>query len=77
MSPKILTVSGCAHPKAEVQRIDNENGVLYFAWLNASSVRVDSGNSVARFTPSWTEENGKREYSEPTDAELIAAIQSA
>jgi hypothetical protein len=73
----ILTVTGCAHPKAEVQRTDNEAGLLIFRWLNASENPVDSGNSVARFTPSSTVVNGVTVWDEPTEAQLVTAIEAA
>jgi hypothetical protein len=38
------------HPKARIRVVDFEAGVVRFDWLNAQSVAVDSGDSIARFT---------------------------
>ena len=37
--PRILTLTGTAHPKALVQRIDPANGILVFAWLDERKPR--------------------------------------
>ena len=71
----ILTVTDCAHPKAEVQRVDAAAGLLIFRWLDADENPVDSGGSVATFTP--VEQNPDGSYDEPSDATLIAAIEAA
>jgi hypothetical protein len=49
--PRVLTLTGTPFPKALVQSVDAAAGVCLFAWLNAAGERVDSGGSVARFTP--------------------------
>jgi hypothetical protein len=71
----ILTVTGCSHPKAEVQSVNAAAGLLIFRWLDANEHPVDSGNSVATFTPVTPDEDGN--YAEPSDETLIAAIEAA
>lgn len=75
-TPRVLTLTGTPHPKALVQSVDAVSGGCVFAWLNESGEQVDSGGSVARFTPSWipSETPDERIYIEPADAELAAAI---
>lgn len=51
MTPRILTLTGTTHPKAEINAISPENGYASFRWLNAAGNPVDSGGSIARFTP--------------------------
>lgn len=48
---RIITLSGAPHPLAAVQSLDPASGTLVFAWLDAEQKCVDSGGSVARFTP--------------------------
>lgn len=48
---RTVTLPSGPHPKAEIIRVEPANGVVLFAYLNASGRRVDSGNSVAKFTP--------------------------
>lgn len=81
--PRILTLAGTAHPKALVQRIEPATGLLLFAWLDADGNRVDSGNSVARFTPldpmppaPDAQPGDAPAYPEVDDAVLIAAIEN-
>lgn len=76
--PRILSLTGTAHPKALVQHIDPATGVLVFAWLDANEARVDSGGSVARFTPQIGAEqpDGTILYDETPDAVLIDAIEN-
>lgn len=50
-APRILPTPSAPHPKAEVQKLDPAAGVLVFRWLNAQGLPVDSGGSIARFTP--------------------------
>jgi hypothetical protein len=76
MNSKILTVSGQPHPKVEITEVNAETGVAIFAWLDAAGNRVDSGGSGARFTPTFTEVDGKQVPVAPTDAILIAAIEN-
>jgi hypothetical protein len=74
--PRVLAVTGTPHPKVEIQEVDTVNGRARFRWLDASGKPVDSGGGMARFTPSWSEAEGAREYIAPTDAELAAAIEN-
>jgi hypothetical protein len=78
--PRILTLTGTAHPKALVQAIDPANGILMFAWLDADGNRVDSGNSGAKFPPvaPLPPENpgDAPTYPEVEDATLITAIEN-
>lgn len=75
-TPRILILAGAPHPKALVQSVEAATGLLLFAWLNAEGERVDSGGSVAGFTPQWTFVEGVTESVpvEPTDEILAAAI---
>jgi hypothetical protein len=73
----ILNLSGTVHPKAQVHTLENERGICLFRWLDASENPVDSGNSVARFTSSSSAVNGVTVWDEPTEAQLIAAIEAA
>lgn len=51
MNPRILTLTGAPHPKALVQSVDAATGRATFRWLDSAGTSVDSGGSVARFTP--------------------------
>jgi hypothetical protein len=51
MSPRILATPAAPHPQAEIVALDAAAGVVTFAWLDAGGARVDSGGSLARFTP--------------------------
>lgn len=77
-APRILAVTGAPHPKAEVTRIDAPTGTLVFRWLNSAGQPVDSGNSIARFTPvapvAPVPPATAPIYPEPSDATLKAAI---
>lgn len=64
---KTLATSSAPHPQVEIVSVDPLAGVVVFAWLDADGARVDSGGSIARFTPS---EDG----SDPDDATLVDAI---
>lgn len=79
--PRILALSGTPHPQAEVQAIDPASGVLSFRWLNEEGVAVDSGGSVARFTPVDPLPNedpaAPVEYPDISDEILTAAIVAA
>lgn len=71
---RILTLGeGAPHPKAIVQSIDAKAGALIFAFANETGVAVDSGNSLARFTPVEIEGDPVT-YGDPTDEVLIDAI---
>lgn len=78
--PRILTLTGTAHPQALVQHIDPANGILMFAWLDASGNRVDSGNSGAKFAPvaPLPKDNptDPDTYPEVEDSVLIDAIEN-
>lgn len=50
-TPVIVDTPAAPHPKAQVLSIDYQGGVILFDWLNAQGQRVDSGDSIARFTP--------------------------
>ncbi|MFA6962449.1 MAG: hypothetical protein WC205_16965 [Opitutaceae bacterium] len=76
-APRVLTLTGAAHPKAIVQRVDAAAGVVLYAFADAQGKALDSGNSIARFTaviatPATTTDAAI--YAEPTDATLAAAI---
>lgn len=49
--PRVIALTGAPHPQALIQRADAATGVCIFAWLDANGAQVDSGGSVARFTP--------------------------
>lgn len=56
------------HPSAQILSVNLVTGTIRFNWLDAAGQPVDSGNSVAPFTPGadW-----------PTDADLATAITAA
>lgn len=80
--PRIITLTGTVHPKAEIQSVDAANGVATFRWLDANGAPVDSGGSIARFTPlaplpaDPEEPNAPVQYPEVTDAVLKSAIEN-
>jgi len=79
--PRILTLTGTPHPKALVQSLDHAAGTLVFAWLDADGKEVDSGGSIARFTPpaplpQEEDYTGPVQYPEVDDAVLAAAIEN-
>lgn len=70
---RIITLPPSApQPFALVQQLDLAAGVLVFRWLNAQQQPVDSGGSIARFTPVAPDEQGN--YTDVSDATLAAAI---
>lgn len=74
---RVLTLVDAPHPKAIVQSVDAESGTLVFSWANADGAAVDSGNSIARFTPEIVtpaEGDTPAVYADPSDATLAAAI---
>jgi hypothetical protein len=79
-APRVVSISGSPHPKAQIVAVDAATGTLLFAYLKADGTRADSGNSIARFTP--PEPLPKDKPSDPTtypeisDAVLAAAIQA-
>jgi hypothetical protein len=77
---RILVITGHAHPKAEVEAVDAAGGFVTFARLNAAGNRVDSGGSVARFTPQapLPKEHPTEPdvWGEVPDSVLIAAIEN-
>ena len=51
---RILNLDSAAYPKAEVQSVDAKNGVLLYAWCDASGNRIDSGNRERPWrAPNW------------------------
>ncbi len=68
--PKVIEVAAAPFPKARVTSIDVEAGTFLFDWLDADEQRVDSGNSVGRFTP-------LDPAAYPDDDTLAAAIAAA
>jgi len=79
MSARILTLTGTVHPKAEIQSVSAADGLATFRWLNASGYGVDSGGSVAKFTPLAPNEAEPGEpvtYPEVSDETLTTAIES-
>jgi hypothetical protein len=76
-APRILATPSAPHPKAEVQRVDPAAGVLVFRWLDSAGKPVDSGGSIARFTPVAplpSEPGQPVTYPDISDATLVAAI---
>lgn len=76
-TPRILTLTGAPFPKALVASRDLATGTLVFNYLDAASQPVDSGKSVARFTPvSLTPAVGSTPafYADVADAVLAAAV---
>lgn len=61
----IVDTPAAPHPKAQIQGVNLETGVIRFQWLDGDSNPVDSGNSRANFTPTadW-----------PSEADIAAAI---
>ena len=68
--PKVIAIADAPYPKARVTSIDVEAGTFLFDWLTDAEERVDSGNSVGRFTPADP-------IAYPDDATLAAAITAA
>jgi hypothetical protein len=81
MSTRTLILTGQPHPKAEVQFLDPAAGRMVFRWLDANGLPVDSGGSVATFTPVEPLPNedpaATPEYPEIEDETLAAAIAAA
>ena len=76
-SPRILTLTGAPYPKALVESLDLATGTLVFAYLNAGAARIDSGKSIARFTPvTLTPAVGNTPafYADVADAVLATAV---
>ncbi len=75
---RILSLTGTVFPKAEIQSVDAAAGIATFRWLDANDVPVDSGGSVARFTPvaplPQETPNAPVQYPDVTDAVLADAI---
>ncbi len=79
MSVRIVSLSGAPFPKARIDRVDAGTGVCVFAFLDAEDRPVDSGGSIARFTPADPlpedpEQPGVVLYPEIVDATLASAI---
>lgn len=81
-SPRILALTGTAYPKAEIQSVSAAHGVATFRWLDAGGQPVDSGGSLARFTPleplapDPEAPGAPPEYPEVPDETLSAAIEN-
>lgn len=79
MSTRIITLTGTVHPKAGIQAVDAAAGLASFRWRDAGGAAVDSGGSIARFTPLAPNEAGPGQpitYPEVPDATLKAAIEA-
>ena len=50
-TPRIVPLTGAPHPQARIDAIDAATGICVFSWLDAAGSQVDSGGSIARFTP--------------------------
>ncbi len=80
-APRVVALTGAAHPQAQIIAVDAGTGTLTFAYLKADGTRADSGNSIARITP--VSPLPKTKPSDPTvyplisDATLAAAIVAA
>jgi hypothetical protein len=78
--PRIVTLTGAPFPKAEIVRVEAPTGILLFRYLDSAGKPVDSGNSIARFTPvqptAPVPPSTVPTYSPPSDATLVAAIQA-
>jgi hypothetical protein len=77
VAPRILTLAGAAHPKAIVQRVDAAAGIVLFAFTDEQGKAIDTGNSLARFTPvvaTPATDTAAAIYAEPSDATLATAI---
>ncbi len=80
-APRIVTLSGAPHPKALIQSVSAKDGLALFAWLNSAGKQVDSGGSIARFTPlaalppaEGAAPDAPAVYPDVPDATLAAAI---
>lgn len=78
---RVLDTPTAPHPQAEITRVDALAGVATYRWLDANGAPVDSGNSIARFTPSEPVVSTDPATGEETttipdvdDATLLAAI---
>lgn len=73
----IVSTPDAPFPQVEIVAVDSTIGTILFNWLDAQGARVDSGGSVARFTPVIDTEATETDpaiYAEPDDAALAAAI---
>jgi len=71
MSARIITLTSAPHAKARIDSIDAATGVCVFSYLNSGETQIDSGRSIARFTPTESEPGV---FVEPDDAALATAI---
>lgn len=74
---RIINTPTAAHPKVRIDSIDAVTGLCVFSFLNTNARPVDSGGSVARFTPAIATPATETEaavYAQPSDAALAAAI---
>lgn len=74
MSSRIVTLTSAPHPRARIDSVDAANGVCLFAWLDAEGRQVDSGGSIARFSPVPVPATEPQEFEEPSDATIANAI---
>lgn len=51
MSTVTIATPNAPHPKARVNSVDFASGVITFTWLDENEQPVDSGNSIAQFSP--------------------------
>lgn len=66
----ILNLTNLPFPKARIDQVDAVGGLCVFSFLDANDKQVDSGGSVARFTPPTPPD-------EVTEGMLLAAITAA
>jgi len=71
-APLVVATPGAAHPQARINHVDAAAGVVTFAWLDSDGAPVDSGNSIAHFTPADTDADG--EPDSPHIATLATAL---
>lgn len=67
IEPHVLATPAAAHPQVLVKSINPGELTVCFDWLDAEGQPVDSGNSIAPYTPA-------DDTAPPLDSELIAAI---
>ena len=78
--PRFITLNGTAHPRARIDRVDAGAGVCLFTFVDAQNQPLDSGGSIARFTPADPlpadpeQPDAEPQYPEIADATLAGAI---
>ncbi len=80
-APRVVTLTAAPHPKALIQSVSAKDGLALFAWLDSAGKQVDSGGSIARFTPlaalppaEGAAPDAPAVYPDVPDATLAAAI---